>query len=307
MSACEIMEDLFFIERGYLNGNHFVFRSKAPILIDTAFISGFSETERLISDLGINLSDVRLIINTHSHCDHIGGNKIIQDRSGCDIALHKVGKYFIDTKDDWSTWWKYYDQDADFFKCTMALEDGEVLLIGPHEFEVIHTPGHAADQIVLYNRKEKILISSDTLWKDDMAVMTIRVEGSSALFFMQESLERLEALNIKIVYPGHGKPFTDIKGAISRSRRMIKDYMVNREKIGTDVLKKIIVTTLMMKKNVEEKSFFYYLMGTYWFKETVELYFNSEYEAKYNEVMNNFFERGVVKRKDYRLYTTVKH
>ena len=307
MSACEIMKDLFFIERGYLNGNHFVFRSKSPILIDTAFISEFSETERLISGLGVSLSNVRLIINTHSHCDHIGGNKIIQDRSGCDIALYKLGKYFIDTRDDWSTWWRYYDQDADFFKCTRALEDGEVLSIGPHEFEVIHTPGHAAEGIVLYNSKEKALISSDTLWENDMAVMTIRVEGSGALFSMQESVEKLEALNIKTVYPGHGKPFTDIKGAISKSKKMIKNYMMNREKIGTDVLKKIIITTLMMKKAFEEESFFHYLMGTYWFKETVDLYFNSEYEAKYSEVMNSFFQRGVVKRKGNRLYTTVKH
>ena len=42
MSALEITDDLFFIERGYLNGNHFVFRSKDPILIDTGYISDFN-------------------------------------------------------------------------------------------------------------------------------------------------------------------------------------------------------------------------------------------------------------------------
>jgi len=91
MSALEIMKDLFFIERGYLNSNHFVYRSKEPILIDTAYISDFEITERLISDLGVDLSRTRLIINTHTHCDHIGGNRTIQERSGCDIALHKIG------------------------------------------------------------------------------------------------------------------------------------------------------------------------------------------------------------------------
>jgi len=96
----EILEDLFFIERGYLNANHFVYRSKSPILIDTGYISDFNETERLMTRLGVNISDVSLIINTHTHCDHIGGNKIIQEKSGCEVALHKVGKYFIDTQDD---------------------------------------------------------------------------------------------------------------------------------------------------------------------------------------------------------------
>ena len=47
MKPVEISNDLFFIEKGYLNGNHFVYRSKEPVLIDTAYISGFDETERL--------------------------------------------------------------------------------------------------------------------------------------------------------------------------------------------------------------------------------------------------------------------
>jgi hypothetical protein len=45
-SKNEILKDLFFIERGYLSGINFVYRSKAPILIDTGYISGFHETEK---------------------------------------------------------------------------------------------------------------------------------------------------------------------------------------------------------------------------------------------------------------------
>jgi len=302
----EILKDLFFIERGWLNGNHFVYRSKSPILIDTGYISDFNETERLITELGVNISDVSLIINTHTHCDHIGGNKIIQQKSRCDIALHKFGKYFIDNQDDWSTWWKYYNQEAAFFRCTKALEDGDIIAIGPHRFQVIYTPGHASDGIVLYNSQEKILISSDTLWENDMAVMTIRVEGSTALFHMQESLQKLESLDVKRVYPGHGRPFGDIREAILKSKKRIERFLAYPELIGNDLIKKIIVYTLLMKKTINESKLFPYLMGTYWFKETVDLYFNSEYEMKYNEVMNDLLERGVVKRENDYLFTTVK-
>jgi len=158
MAVLEIMKDLFFIERGYLNSNHFLYRSEDPVLIDTGYISDFSDTERFINQLGVNISDVRQIINTHCHCDHIGGNRIIQEKSGCDIALHKIGKHFIDTQDDWSTWWKYYNQKADFFTCTRALEDGEVIPVGSHKFKILHTPGHASDGIALYNKAEKVAI-----------------------------------------------------------------------------------------------------------------------------------------------------
>ena len=306
MAALEIMKDVFFIERGYLNSNHFLYRSEAPVLIDTGYISDFSDTERFINQLGVNIPDVRQIVNTHCHCDHIGGNSIIQEKSGCDIALHKVGKHFIDTRDDWSTWWKYYHQNADFFTCTRALEDGEVIPIGPHRFKILHTPGHASDGIVLYNKDEKVLISSDTLWENDLAVMTIRIEGSTALFQMMESLEKLESLDVNMVYPGHGAPFRDMKRAISKSKKRIEAYMFDKDRIGDDLLKKIIVYTLLMKRIIDAETFFTYLMSTHWFKETVDLYFNSQYQLKYNEIINSFIQRDVIKNDNGHFFTTVK-
>jgi glyoxylase-like metal-dependent hydrolase (beta-lactamase superfamily II) len=306
MAENEILPDLFFIERGFLNGNHFVYRSDTPVLIDTAYISGFNETKASITRLGVNLSAIGLIINTHTHCDHIGGNNRIQQESGCDIALHRVGKYFIDTRDDWSTWWRYFNQEAEFFTCTRSLEDGDMITLGPHEFEVIYTPGHAADGIVLYNRQERILISSDTLWQTDMAVMTLRIEGSRALFDMQASLEKIEKLDVQMVYPGHGKPFADMAKAIARSRQRIENFLKHPDAIGDDLLKKIIVYTLMMKKDLPADALFDYLMDTHWYKETVDLYFKGRYEAKYDQVVNSFLRRGIIKAENGLLSTTVK-
>ncbi|MBI4289413.1 MAG: MBL fold metallo-hydrolase [Chloroflexi bacterium] len=306
MPICEIMDGLFFIERGYLNGNHFVYRSPRPVLIDTGYVSDFSETQRLIGELGVNLSDISLVVNTHCHCDHVGGNRLVQEKSGCDIAMHRIGKHFIDTRDDWSTWWRYYNQEAHFFTCTTSLKDGDTLAIGPHQFQVIYTPGHASDGIALYNRKDKALVSSDALWENDMAVLTVRVEGSRALFSHLESLERLESLDVRVVYPGHGPPFTDMKKAISRARRKIEDYMRSREKLGDDLLKRMFTYTLLMKRGVDSEGFFPLLMGTNWFRETVDLYFGGEYEAKYAQVTNGLLQRGILKEENNRLFTTVR-
>jgi glyoxylase-like metal-dependent hydrolase (beta-lactamase superfamily II) len=302
----EIMKDLFFVERGYLNCNHFVYRGKKPVLIDTGYVRDFDRTAQAIEGLGVDLSRVRLIINTHTHSDHIGGNRSIQERSNCDIALHRFGKHFIDTLDDWSTWWRYYSQAADFFKCTIALEDGDMVDVGPYEFQVIYTPGHAADGIVLYHSGSGVLISSDTLWEDDMAVMTLPVEGSRALFFHLESLDRLADLEITTVYPGHGQPFTDVKKAISSARRRVKGMLEKRERIGDDQLKKIMIYTLLMYGSVDEARFFDQLMGTFWFRGTIDMYFNGEYEAKYDEVMTGLFKRDLVRRRGSLIYSSVK-
>ena len=71
MQPQEILPDVFFVERGYLNANHFVYRGDPPVLIDTGYISGFNETARRIEQLGVSLRDISLIVSTHSHCDHI--------------------------------------------------------------------------------------------------------------------------------------------------------------------------------------------------------------------------------------------
>jgi glyoxylase-like metal-dependent hydrolase (beta-lactamase superfamily II) len=171
---------------------------------------------------------------------------------------------------------------------------------------VIYTPGHAADGIVLYNQREKILISSDTLWQTDMAVMTLRVEGSRALFHMQASLQKIEKLDVQTVYPGHGKPFHDMHKAIAKSQKRIENFLRHPQAIGEDLLKKIIVYTLMMKNVMPADTMFGYLMDTYWFKETIDLYFKGQYEAKYDAIMNSFLRRGIIKLENNNLFTTVK-
>lgn len=306
MPTIEILDDLFFIERGYLNCNHFVYRSPAPVLIDSGYVGDFAETEQHIRQTGVKLADVAQIIGTHTHCDHIGGNHRIQQQSGCDIALHKIGKHFIDTRDDWATTWKYYDHRAEFFRCTQSLEDGDTIQVGPHSFRVIYTPGHAADGIVLYHAEQKMLIASDTLWGKDMSVMTLRLEGSTALFQRLDALRRIEKLDVEAVYPGHGKPFGDFRAAVAKTRERIERFLIDRKWVGDDVLRKLLIFLLLMKKKIGEKELFPYLMSTHWFKETVDFYFDGDYEIKFQDMMRSFLTKGIVKQNDDGFYTIIK-
>lgn len=302
----EIFEDFFFIQRGFLNGNHFVYRGESPVLVDTGYLGDLEETVSLITELGVDLKDTGLIINTHCHCDHIGGNRFIQEMSGCESALHYIGKHFIDTGDDWATWSRYYDQEAEFFEVTYGLEDEETLDIGPYRFEVLYTPGHSADGIVLYNRREKILLSSDTLWEKDVAVVTERVEGSRTLFSFIESLKRLQDLDVRMVFPGHGKPFSDFEGALERSLDKIRKYLWDKEKLGNDQLKKILVYTLLMRRKIREDKLFQELMKTHWYPESVDFYFQGEYEQKYTEIIGELLSKKVIYQKRGLLYPAVK-
>ena len=100
--------------------------------------------------------------------------------------------------------------------------------------------------------------------------------------------------------------FQNMKKALLKSQKRIEHFLQHPDAIGADLLKKIIVYTLMMKKVMKADTLFDYLMNTYWFKETVDLYFNGEYEAKYDEIINSFLRRGIVKQENGDLFTTVK-
>ena len=316
----EILPDLFFIQRGYLNANHFAWRAKNPekgvsghVLIDTGYRDDFDETENHLKNLDIRLQDVDLIVNTHTHCDHMGGNNRIQEISGCGAALHEYGYRFMIKENRFAPWWRYYFQNAEFFSPTIALNDGDMITIGPYEFRVIFTPGHSADGILLFHEKEKLLISSDTLWENDLPVLTERIEGTTALFRWMAALDVMEKLDVTRIYPGHGAGFSDYKGAIERLRKRLSDYENHPEKIGMDLIKKIMVYTLLMKKRIGETIFFTHLKKTPWFCETCDHYLAGEfglegdalYRKIYESVLDGFIKRGIIMRDDADLSTSV--
>lgn len=301
----EISKNLFFIERGWLNANHFVFNGKKKVLIDAGYITDFEETRKWIEGVGVDLKTIDLIVSTHSHCDHIGGNKRIHDISGCEIAIHAIDKQSIETKDDWATWYRFYDQEADFFPIDRALEEGESIFLDDLELKVIHTPGHARGGISLYSPEGRFLISSDALWEGDTGVLNTIVEGREAPSLAMESLKKLSPLDIHTIYPGHGGIIDHPQKAFQKSWSKLEGLIKDPVKLGNDHLKKILIWVLLMKKGYAHNELLNYLMTTHWFKAVVDLYFGGRYQEKFNEVMKEFLERNIVYIKEDYYRTTV--
>jgi hydroxyacylglutathione hydrolase len=305
MPIHKITDDFFFVQRGYLNGNHLVYKGKQIALFDTAYSSGVADTAEILSELGIDIANISLIVNTHSHSDHVGANHFIQQQSNCEVALHKIGQYFINRQDIFFLGWKFDRPQTEFFTVTRGLEDGEILPVGPYRWRVIYTPGHAFDGIVLYEPYQKWLISGDALWEADIASINLYKQGGAALFQLQDTIERLAPLDVKIVFPGHGRMFTNYDSAIAKSREKVQLYLDNPTQIGHDFIKKVMIFTLMMLDGVVEADFLPMLLRREWFTTTVNLYFNGDYEAKYHATLDKFMERGLVIRKDCKLLTII--
>ncbi len=292
--AHEIADGFYFFERGWLNANHFACVGEETVLIDTGYLPSFAQTEELLTQAGVSIDRVRRIISTHSHCDHIGGNAAIQAATGCRITMHPIQKRIIDDRDDWATWARYYEHEAEFFRVDDTIQEGDELVLGPLRFQVFHVPGHAPGMLAFYEPRRKILLSSDAVWDGDVGVLNTHVDGTIAPWLALDSARRLAALEVQVIYPGHGPAITDPRRAFERATTKIERLIEDRRALGWDQLKKMTLYALLMWGSMPEEKFFPRLMATPWFMDPIRRYLGGHAEACYRQMMDDFLQRGLV-------------
>lgn len=149
-----------------------------------------------------NLKPEKIIL-THSHWDHIADVAKLKQHYSIAIYIHKEDEENLKTpgSDGLPCWITIPKTNPDHY-----LNEGDKVQLGLLEFEVIHTPGHTPGGICLYNEKEKILFSGDTLFKGSIGNISFPTAQPKRMW---ESLKKLEKLpKDTAVYPGHGSHTT---------------------------------------------------------------------------------------------------
>ncbi len=117
--------------------------------------------------LGHDPSEIRTIVQTHSHPDHIGSTKAIKGASNCDVMIHNEERRWLE---DIET--QFAERPVPGFhglvggsvSVDRALNDGDRIELGDGlTLEVIHTPGHSSGSISLFLREEGVLITGDAV------------------------------------------------------------------------------------------------------------------------------------------------
>ena len=161
------------------------------ILVDTG---AGQNKDYLFSKLiknNVDPKDIELIVNTHCHFDHIGGNYLFKNAK---VAIHKFDAKSIKSKDSLGTSMNVFDIEGNC-RVDIELEDGDKI----DNYEIVHTPGHTKGGICLYDGEN--LISGDTIFAGGgVGRMDIGGEYND----MKSSVLRLTSLDVKNLYPGHG-------------------------------------------------------------------------------------------------------
>lgn len=181
-------------------------QSREGVIVDPGAESG-RILER-VGELGLKIG---MVINTHGHFDHVGGNRKVLEATRAKLLVHRDDVHFLGRAADVAA---MYGLDTENSPVPdTLLEDGMTISAGALTLRVLHTPGHTPGGCCLLLEGEGKVLTGDTLFEE--SVGRTDFPGSSHESLITSIREKLLTLPDETeVYPGHG-PAT----SIGRERR----------------------------------------------------------------------------------------
>jgi hydroxyacylglutathione hydrolase len=192
------MENQIFVKRlvvGSLSANCFIVGVKGEGMV----IDPGGNAEAILQTISESVLEIKIIVLTHGHSDHIAALRDVQDKTGAAVAIHSEDADFLETSSQFGISYRTpHPPDR-------LLHEGDTIDIGETRFIVIHTPGHTPGSICLL-ASDKVF-TGDTLFY--RGIGTTLMPGSSRRQLIESIKTRLIALpDSTIVYPGHGRETT---------------------------------------------------------------------------------------------------
>ena len=174
--------------------------SKKACLIDPG-----ADAKKIKDFIKNNGFELKFIINTHGHGDHIGAN----GKFDVPIYVHSLDKDFLGDPDKNMS--RMFIFSVKSPPAARLLEDGDTIEVGALKLTVLHTPGHTPGSLSL--KLDGIVFTGDTLFNSGVGRTDFDYGDETAL--LNSIKNKLMTLaDDTIIYPGHGEEST-----IGRERR----------------------------------------------------------------------------------------
>jgi hydroxyacylglutathione hydrolase len=172
------------------------------------------EVERILEIVTRHKLNVRAILNTHAHIDHVGGLHAMRKATGAPVLMHSEDLALYRRLDVQASWIGMPVPES--VQMDGPLREGDAVRWGCYEARVMHTPGHTRGSVCLYlpadaSRKDGAepgtLFAGDTLFAGSIGRTDLW--GGSFKDILSSIEHKLLALpDDTLVYPGHGEPTT---------------------------------------------------------------------------------------------------
>lgn len=170
-----------------------------PTLVDVGGTEGYPVLKQNLAELGYQPNDIRRVIATHGHWDHLSGMASLRRESDAELFLHDWDRESVETGDDDLTASFLYGLPFPPVTVDRVLHDGDAFSVNGYDLTVLHTPGHTAGSVCLITEIEgtKLLIAGDTVW----GAHHPRI--GSNLDVWRQSLDRILGLDFDVITFGH--------------------------------------------------------------------------------------------------------
>ena len=238
--------------RDWLSANNVLLKSRdGHVLVDTGYVRHAPLTLALLATpRGLGSEPLAQVVNTHCHSDHMGGNAAVAARYHCPIAVPEGELPLVERWDTTALLLDYCDQTADRFHPDFALCADTTYVWGDLEWRALAAPGHDMGALVFYNPEHRILISGDALWENGFGFVMPPEIDAPALPATRATLEMLATLDVRVVIPGHGEPFTDISAALGRAMRRIEAFEADHLRMARHAIKVIFTFYLLDRQRM---------------------------------------------------------
>jgi hydroxyacylglutathione hydrolase len=186
---------------GSLSANCFIV-GRPSTGVGVVFDPGGNSQEicRAVDDSGL---DIKIIILTHGHSDHIAALRDVQDKTNAEVAIHTADADFLEGRGSYSSQFGISYRTP--HPPDRLLSEGDKIDIGKMSFTVIHTPGHTPGSICLLT--DFGIFTGDTIFR--RGIGTTLMPGSSRPQLLDSIHKKLMTLpDDTVVYPGHGRETT---------------------------------------------------------------------------------------------------
>jgi len=245
MSAPTLPASMHVFERGWLSSNNILLRGRnGNALVDTGYSAHAPQTLALVQN-ALGEQTLALIVNTHLHSDHCGGNALLQQHYGAQIAIAAHEANAVRNWDEDQLSFKATGQTCEPFTFDRTLTPDSTIELGDLEWRILGAPGHDPHSLMLYCDDHSILISADALWENGFGVIFPELTGESGFAEQQAVLEEIARLKPRVIIPGHGAPFENTEAALERAFSRLAYLRAEPSRNARHALKVLIVFKLL--------------------------------------------------------------
>jgi glyoxylase-like metal-dependent hydrolase (beta-lactamase superfamily II) len=187
-------------------------------LIDTGLSLTPSRILKQLAELGYKPEDIKRILITHAHPDHIGGLRDLQKLTGAAVYVSEGERAVVEDeapipgppRDKMPLVFRIFGRPRTTFKPTpvaRVLRDGDVIEEVMGGLQVVATPGHAPGHVAFWQPNKRVLFCGDVMMSLRRNKLRLPIKMVTVDMAQDKcSIRRVADLDVRVLCLGHGHP-----------------------------------------------------------------------------------------------------